>query len=68
MSGMLCRDPEFWDWLHENEWLKDKTESACVEWLIYFLGVESRKELKTDSEARLLFNNLKDKFESWRAN
>jgi hypothetical protein len=68
MSGMLCRDPEFWDWLHENEWLKDKNESACVEWLIYFLGVESRKELKTDSEARLLFNNLKDKFESWRAN
>jgi len=68
MAGILCRDPDFWDWLNENEWLQEKNELACVEWLIEFLGVESRKELKTNSEARELFNNIKDKFESWRAN
>jgi hypothetical protein len=66
MAGILCRDPEFWEWLHENEWLQEKNEIACIEWLITFLGIESRKELKTNSEARDLFNNIKDKFESWR--
>ena len=67
IAGMLCRDPEFWEWLHENEWLQEKNEGACVEWLTSFLGIESRKELKTNSEARDLFNNIKDKFESWRS-
>lgn len=66
MAGILCRDPEFWEWLHENEWLQEKNELACTEWLITFLGIESRKELKTNSDARDLFNNIKDKFESWR--
>lgn len=67
MAGILCRDPEFWDWLHENEWLHEKNETACVEWLVDFLGIESRKELKTNSEARELFNNIRKKFESWQS-
>ena len=67
MAGILCRDPEFWDWLHENEWLHEKNEAACVEWLVDFLGIESRKELKTNSEARELFNNIRKKFESWQS-
>lgn len=66
MAGILCRDPDFWEWLHENEWLEDKNEIACVEWLTGFLDIDSRKELKTNSDARDLFNNIKDKFESWR--
>lgn len=66
MAGILCRDPAFWDWLHENEWLQEKNETACVEWLVDFLGIESRKELKTNSEARELFNNIRKKFESWQ--
>jgi hypothetical protein len=68
MAGIMCRDPQFWDWLYENEWLAEKNEIACIEWLITFLGIESRKELKTNSEARELFFNIKEKFESWRAN
>lgn len=67
MAGILCRDPEFWDWLYENEWLQQKNETACVEWLTDFLGIESRKELKTNSEARELFNNIRKKFESWQS-
>lgn len=66
MAGILCRDPDFWDFLQENEWLFEKNEVACVEWLIDFLGIESRKELKTNSEARGLFLNLKEKFEQWQ--
>lgn len=67
LAGILCRDPEFWDWLHQNEWLMDKNENACVEWLTSFLGIESRKELKTNSEARELFNNIRKRFEQWKS-
>lgn len=67
MAGMLCREKEFWRWLNERELLMEMNEKACTEWLISFLGVESRKELKTDIEARNLFNQLKRSFDAWRA-
>lgn len=66
MAGILCRDPDFWEWLHANEWLFEKNETACTEWLTSYLGIESRKELKTDQEARDLFNKLKRSFDAWR--
>lgn len=66
MAGILCRDPEFWQWLHVKEWLMEQNEKACTEWLYYYLGIESRKELKTSEEARDLFNKLKASFEAWR--
>ena len=65
-SGILCRDPEFWDWLFQKEMLFDKSEKSCTEFLYSYLGIESRKELKTDAEARDLFNRLKQAFEAWR--
>lgn len=67
MAGMLCREKEFWKWLNERELLMEMNEKACTEWLTSFLGVESRKELKTDVEARNLFNQLKRSFDAWRA-
>ena len=66
MAGMLCREKEFWKWLNERELLMEMNEKACTEWLTSFLGVESRKELKTDVEARNLFNQLKRSFDAWR--
>ena len=66
MAGILCRDPEFWRWLNDREMLMEKNEKACTEWLVSYLGVESRKELKTDMEARNLFNQLKRSFDAWR--
>ena len=66
MAGILCRDPDFWEWLHAKEWLMEKTEKACTEWLTSYLNIESRKELKTDQEARELFNKIKISFEAWR--
>ena len=67
MAGILCRDPEFWKWLNDREMLMEKNEKACAEWLTSYLGIESRKELKTDAEARNLFNQLKRSFEAWRS-
>ena len=66
MAGMLCRDPEFWEWLSQKKLLEDQNEKACAEWLSDYLGIESRKELKTDEDARALFNRLKEAFEAWR--
>lgn len=65
MAGMLCRSPEFWVWLNKLEYLMEKNEAACTEWLISYLGIESRKELKTNKEARDLFNQLKRSFDAW---
>lgn len=65
MAGILCRDPNFWDWLNEKEWLLEKNEKACTEWVTSYLDIESRKELKTNEEARDLFNRLKASFDAW---
>lgn len=65
MAGMLCRNPEFWKWLNDREMLMEKNEAACTEWLTSYLGIESRKELKTDADARALFNQLKRSFDAW---
>ena len=66
MAGIMCRDSEFWEWLHSKEWLLEKNEKACSEWICSYLDIESRKELKTNEEARDLFNRLKASFNAWR--
>jgi hypothetical protein len=66
MAGMLCREKEFWRWLNEREMLMEMNEKACTEWLTSYLAIESRKELKTNAEARNLFNQLKRSFDAWR--
>lgn len=65
-AGMLCRDPEFWDWLFQKEMIFEKSEKACTEFLYSYVGIESRKELKTDASARDLFIQLKKTFDAWR--
>jgi hypothetical protein len=66
MAGLLCREKEFWRWLNEREMLMEMNEKACTEWLTSYVGIESRKELKTNVEARNLFNQLKRSFDAWR--
>jgi hypothetical protein len=66
IAGMLCRDPEFWQWLYEKEWLFEKNEKACIEALSGILGIESRKELKTNEKARTDLENMFRSFNAWR--
>ena len=65
MAGMLCRNPEFWEWLSQKDLAKPRSEKECAASLVDYLGIESRKELKTDEGARDLFNRLKASFEAW---
>ena len=66
IAGMICRDPEFWQWLYEKEWLFEKNEKACIEALSGMLGIESRKELKTNEAARESLDKIYRSFNAWR--
>ena len=68
MAGMVCRDPEFWAFIADTQGDEVSSETESAQWLCIFLGIESRKELKTDSEARELFTKLKKGFDKWKAN
>lgn len=65
-AGIICRDPEFWEWLFQKQMIFDKNEAAAKEFLYGYIGIETRKELKTDASARDLFNQLKKTFEAWK--
>ena len=52
LSGMLCRDRRFWDYLYEQGLMFETSENACVEWMKSYLGVSSRSEIKTNLEAQ----------------
>ena len=68
MAGIVCRDPGFWDFIHETHTCESPitSEIDCAIWLCNFLTIESRKELKTDVGARDLFIQLKKGFEKWK--
>ena len=64
-AGILCRDPEFWEWVNHVFTFEAKSEKGCAEWLCDYLSIESRKELKTNIESRNLFNRIRDQFYAW---
>jgi hypothetical protein len=66
IAGMLCRDPNFWDWLYEDLSLQEQTEDACVEWLTTYLNISSRSELKTNKDAQETLSALQDGFNQWK--
>jgi hypothetical protein len=68
MAGMVCRDPEFWAFIADTQGDEVSSETESAQWLCVFLDIESRKELKTNSEARELFIKLKKGFDKWKAN
>lgn len=65
-AGMICRDPKFWEFLHEQGQLFEKNENACVEWLTATLEIQSRADLKTNFDARHTFNALLAEFKEWK--
>ena len=65
-AGMICRDPKFWEYLAEDGQLFEQNENACVEWLTSFLEINSRADLKTNTDARVTFNILLSEFKEWK--
>ena len=68
IAGMYCRDKEFWDFVYAMSEGEDEimTEGECAEWMKYHLSIDSRKELKTNDEAKAKFVQLRERFDAWK--
>ena len=64
-AGALCRDPAFWQYLHEDLQIMNASEAEATEWLRNYLGVQSRAELKTNETARNRLNKIHQEFMAW---
>jgi hypothetical protein len=64
-AGALCRDPAFWQYLHEDLQIMNASEAEATEWLRNYLGVQSRAELKTNETARNKLNTIHQEFMVW---
>jgi hypothetical protein len=65
--GALCRNPKFQQWLLRNLNLDINEENAvCV--LRQHLGITSRAEFSTNTQARLLFIQMREDFQTWLKN
>lgn len=65
LAGVLCRDPKFWEFLHESNEILSATEKDATEWLRDYLGVASRADLKTNHEARVRLETIRMEFSQW---
>jgi hypothetical protein len=64
-AGALCRNPAFWQYLHEDLQIMTVSEAEATEWLRNALGVQSRAELKTNEIARNRLNVIYQEFMVW---
>lgn len=66
LAGMLCRDKDFWEFLHEEGSLFQKTEAECVEWMQNYLVVSSRSEIKTNPAAQQALKDIYGEYKEWK--
>ena len=67
IAGMLCRDPQFWEFLYEQNLLMETNEEAATEWLKTYLNVKSRREIKDHEDAKILLNSIHREFKEWKS-
>jgi hypothetical protein len=66
-AGMHCNDAVFSAFLREkrpDDWHEAANTTDCVRLIC---GVASRKELSTNHKARVIWKQLDDEFQAWRA-
>lgn len=66
VAGMLCRDPQFWEFLFEQGLLLETSEKDATDWLKSYLNIESRSELKDNEEAQIALNKILREFKEWK--
>jgi hypothetical protein len=64
-AGALCRNPDFWQFLHEDLQILNAEEKEAIVWLRNYLGIHSRAELKTNESARERLNTIYQEFMAW---
>lgn len=65
IAGMLCRDPKFWDYLHNDLQIIQAKEAEATEWLRTYLGVASRSDIKVNLQAQGLLDKVHKEFKQW---
>jgi hypothetical protein len=66
ISGMLCRDPQFWEFLSEAGGIIEKSEREATEWLKDYLQIESRSDIAKSQTATEKMLGVKQEFMAWR--
>lgn len=66
VAGMLCRDPQFWEFLFEQGLLLETSEKDATDWLKSYLNIQSRSELKDNEEAQIALNKILREFKEWK--
>ena len=66
LAGLLCREKEFWEYLHCDGHIFDPDEKEATEWLRNELGIKSRSELKTNPDARAKLETIHTGFTQWK--
>jgi len=72
-AGMLCRNLDFAHYIYEQGLIEDynaidddKREEQVVHGLRTYLGIPSRADMKTNSQAREKFKSLSEEFTRWK--
>jgi hypothetical protein len=65
IAGLLCRDPKFWQFLHEDNQILEATEKEATDWLRDYLNIPSRSELKTNPQARIMLDTIHKDYNAW---
>lgn len=66
IAGLICRDPKFWNYLYEDTQILEETEKQATDWLRDYLNIQSRSELKTNPEARVLLDKIHKEYNAWK--
>jgi hypothetical protein len=66
LAGMLCRDKDFWNYLHDTGQLFEKSENECISWIQHYLCIQSRSELKINKVAQDALKELYTEFKEWK--
>lgn len=67
VSGMLCRDPEFWTFLQESGQIIEKSDKEATAWLKTYLKVESRADIGKSQQATEKMLGIKQEFNAWKS-
>ena len=65
-AGILCRDKQFAQYLHDKEEIFEMKEADVIEWLKGELDIESRTELKEDQQKAKKFWAINEEFQQWK--
>lgn len=68
LSGVLCRDLDFIEYLFTSNQIKEPSELAAVEWLRVQLNIQSRSELKSNPAAVKALIQINEAFNEWKRN